>query len=117
MAEQTINVMDFDIEFDSEEILNELSEFVDKDGAPYLKVERKLDDNQKFFVTHLEIREFTNRNGAGGRKITNLLDSVGRGRDGKLPRYKAERRVRHTNANHKKEWFLVEVGMIINLTD
>lgn len=104
------------MDFNFDEINDELSDFNVINGVNYLKPNHKLDDNQAFFVTHLEIREFNGVQGAGGRKMTNLLDSVGR-ENGTLKRSKAEKRVKHTNKNHGKDWFLIEVGMIIDLVD
>lgn len=104
------------MDFNFDDITNELSKFNVVNGVNYLKPNYKLEDNQAFFVTHLEIREFNGVGGAGGREMTNLLDSIGR-KKGWLPRSKAENRVKHTNKNHGKDWFLVEVGMIIDLVD
>jgi len=102
--------MDFD--FDIEEMEQEVSDFKMINDTPYLKVKRKLEPNQEFFVTHLEIKKKTGRRGVGGREIYELLDSVGRDSDGVLNRVKAENRVKFANKNGN-EWFLVEFGIIV----
>ena len=113
---QNHKTIDMDFEFDIEDFENEISEFNTVNGVPYLKKDIKLGKNQAFHVTHLEIREKTGQK-AGNRDETNLLDSFGRNRDGESFRSKAERRVKYTNEKHNKDWFLVEIGQIINLID
>lgn len=105
-----------DFNFESEEIQKDDSPFEYRNGVPYLKVDRQIEGNQEFFITHLEIREFTKSFGAGGRRISNLLDSEGR-TNGELNRTKVENRVKHTNDNHGKEWFIIEVGIVVNVID
>jgi len=102
--------MDFD--FDIEEMEQEVSDFKMINDTPYLKVKRKLEKNQEFFTTHLEIRKKTGRQGVGGREIYELLDSIGRNSNGVLNKVKVENRVKFANENGN-QWFIIEVGIIV----
>jgi len=102
--------MDFD--FDFKEMEQEVSDFEMINDTPYLKVKRKLEKNQEFFPTYLEIRKKTGRVGVGGREIYELLDSIGRDSDGVLNRVKVENRVKFANENGN-DWFIVVVGIIV----
>lgn len=109
--------MDFDFDFDSEEIEKVASDFYYKNGVPYLKKDLKLTADQELFVTHLRIYEVTNKN-IGKSRYDKLIDTVSRNEhNGNLYRNKVEGRVRNMIDNHNKEWYIVEEGIVVNLFD
>lgn len=110
--------MDLDLNFDFDsDIANMASDFFINNGAPYLKSELALSKDQALFVTHLRIYENTGKV-MGKTRYDKLIDTIGRNsNNGYLPRAKVEGRVRNMNNNHKRDWYIVEEGIVVNLFD